>query len=287
MPSVISPPPEGWAIRGGFVPGLLLGVGLLLAGCAGPAAPSRPGPVTVFAAASLTDAFQQMAEAYAAAGAPGQVVLNFAGSQQLLSQLREGARADIFAAASEAQMQAAVEAGRIEPESVRVFACNRLAVAVREEAAGAIRELADLARPGHKIVIGAEAVPVGAYTGQFLQRAAASPGFGPAFRQGFEANVVSAEQSVRVVLSKVLVGEADAGIVYASDLHGLAGVEALVIPPELNVSAAYWLGLLADAPQAEQAAEFVAYILSAEGAAVLASFGFSTECREALSRGDG
>ena len=274
---------------------LLLG-NLLLAGCRGPIADGAPtsetAVVTIFAAASLTDVFQQASLAFSSSGHTGNVVFNFAGSQQLAGQLREGARADIFASANERQMAAAIDAGRIEKTSVKTFACNRLMIGYGQPAAGAISTLSasadaspaiesllTLAQPGHKIIVGAEAVPIGLYTRQFLAKAEQDERLGPAFRAGFEANIVSEEQNVRGILSKLQLGEVDAGVVYASDLVGVTDLQGVEIPAHLNVSAAYPIALVRDSTQPDQAATFVDFLFSEEGSAVLESHGFSTECR--------
>jgi len=260
-------------------------------GCRGPAvdaaASSRTEAVTVFAAASLTDVFQKAARSFGESGYNGNVVFNFAGSQQLAGQLREGARADIFASADEAQMQAAVAAGRVKPRDVKTLACNRLEIGYGQSApfsngAGgpsAIESLRKLAQPGLKIVVGTDAVPVGRYTRQFLAAAADDERLGVTFRYGFEANIVSEEQNVRGVLSKLQLGEADAGVVYASDLIGVTGLQRIEIPSHLNVTATYPIALVQGVKQPEQAAAFIAWLLSEEGAAVLETHGFSTHCR--------
>ena len=269
---------------------LLLG-SLLLGGCRAPSAngtaSSETAVVTVFAAASLTDVLQQAARSYSDSGHTDNVIFNFAGSQQLAGQLREGARADIFASANETQMQAAIEAGRVEKTSVKTFVCNRLAIGTGQSAAlpsnasetPAIELLLKLAQPGHKIVVGAAAVPVGRYTRQFLANAAEDERLGPGFRTGFEANIVSEEQNVRGVLSKLQLGEADAGVVYASDLVGVADVQRVEIPAHLNVSATYPIALIQDSAHLGQAAAFITWLFSAKGTVVLEAHGFSTQCR--------
>ena len=272
----------------------LLGI-LLFAGCDGPAAGRAPASetavVTVFAAASLTEVFQEAADSFSRSGHTGNVEFNFAGSQQLAGQLREGARADIFASADEMQMQAAVEAGRIEEMSVKTLACNRLMIGYGRGFTGSsaaspgLESLRKLARPGHKIVVGAEAVPIGQYTRQFLANAERDHRFGPSFRAGFEANIVSEEQSVRGILSKLQLGEADAGVVYASDLLGETELQRMELPVPLNVSAVYPIALTRESRQPEKAATFVTFLFSEEGTAVLESNGFSTQCRAEGSRG--
>ncbi|RLT34776.1 MAG: molybdate ABC transporter substrate-binding protein, partial [Chloroflexi bacterium] len=146
---------------------------LLCAGCFAPMAGNSNKPptqeVVVFAAASLTEVFTQIGAAFTANDPQANLTFNFAGSQQLASQLAEGAPASIFASADQHQMKAVVDSGRVEPASVALFACNRLVVVANRER---ITSLADLAQPGMKLVIGAESVPVGVYTLAFLAASA-------------------------------------------------------------------------------------------------------------------
>lgn len=267
---------------------LLLGSSLLEA-CSAPAAgggssTERP-VVTVFAAASLTDVFREASRSFRESGHRVNVVFNFAGSQHLAGQLREGAYADVFASADETQMQAAIDAGRVETTNVTTFACNRLMVAYGRRpgedggVSAEVMSLLKLAEPGLKIVVGAEAAPIGRYTRQFLSKAARDYRFGPEFRAGFEANIVSEEQSVRSILSKLQLGEADAGVVYASDLAGETDLQSMEIPFNLNVSANYPIALIRDSAHREQAGAFISFLFSEEGAAALEAQGFSTECR--------
>ncbi len=262
----------------------------LLGACSAPASggesSSAESPVvTVFAAASLTDVFREASRLFSDSGHRVNVVFNFAGSQHLAGQLREGAYADVFASADETQMQAAIDAGRVEKTNVTTFVCNRLVVgygrgpAENSSVAAEVKSLLKLAEPGLKIVVGAEAAPIGRYTRQFLSKAARDSRFGPEFRAGFEANIVSEEQSVRSILSKLQLGEADAGIVYASDLAGETELQSMEIPFDLNVSAFYPIALIRDSAHREQAGAFISFLFSEEGTAALEAQGFSTECR--------
>lgn len=239
----------------------------------------------VFAAASLTDVFAEIGSAFAASNPQATVTFNFAGSQQLASQLAEGAPASLFASADQRQMDAAVTAGRVEPASVALFACNRLVVVVN---GSQVVTLPDLAAPGVKLVIGADVVPVGAYSLAFLDAAGADPAYGEPFRAGVLANVVSYEQSVRAVLSKVRLGEADAGIVYATDAQAVSGTTAadvtvIEIPAHLNQLAHYQIAPLRDAIAPEMTREFFGFLLSSEGKSILTQAGFSTDCAAATS----
>lgn len=259
---------------------------LLLLGCqpvaTAPGAPSaRSGAGTgtttlnVSAAASLTDAFGAIGEGFAAAHPGAEVVFNFAGSNQLATQIAGGAPVDVFAPANDAQMNAAIESGRIAAGTQRTFARNRLvAIAPGDNPAG-IATLEDLAAPGVKIVVAAAGVPVGQYTLDFLDKAAADGSLGAGYKEAVLGNVVSYEADVRAVLTKVTLGEADAGIVYKSDVGAAAeAVRQFDIPDALNTIAAYPIAALNDSPHPELAQQFVDYVLGPEGQQALAAYGF-------------
>jgi molybdate transport system substrate-binding protein len=228
----------------------------------------------VFAAASLTDAFTEIGRAFEAANPGVTVAFNFAGSNQLATQIGEGAPADVFASANQAQMDAAVASGRIDPDAPAIFATNRLVVVYPADNPAGIASLPDLARPDTLIVLAAEAVPVGQYSLEFLDKAAADPAFDAGFKETVLDNVVSYEENVRSVLNKVALGEADAGIVYTSDLAGVEGVASLEIPDALNVLAEYPIAPLNDSAQGETAAAFVSTVLDTVGQSILADYGF-------------
>lgn len=235
-----------------------------------PAPPPKPRDVTVFAAASLREAFTSLGTTFEAAHSEAHVVFSFAGSQTLRAQLEQGAPADVFASADERQMRALVNAKRVlEP---RVFATNELVVVVALAQAGSLKTLADLPR-ATRIVLGAPEVPVGAYTEHMLQRANAT--LGANFEARVEAHVVSREPDVRQVLAKVSLGEADAGVVYRTDALAAKDKVAVVsIPPEDNVRATYPVAVTSGAPAPELARAFVELLVSPAGARVLAERGF-------------
>lgn len=232
---------------------------------------ASPEPeLLVFAAASLTDAFTEIGAAFEAQHTGTAVALNFAGSSQLATQLREGAPASVFASANETQMQAVIDDGRIDPRTAVPFASNTLVVAVPAANPARIVSLQDLARPGTLIVVAVPGVPVRQYTDAVVAK------LGPDFSHAFYANVISEEDNVRQVLAKVALGEADAGLVYGSDITpDLAGkVTRIDIPPQLNERALYPLAPLTDAPDPELAQAFVDFVLSAQGQAILGRWGF-------------
>jgi molybdate transport system substrate-binding protein len=239
-----------------------------------PAAEAEAVTLTVFAAASLTDAFTEIGADFSTANPGVTVVFNFAGSNQLATQIGEGAPADVFASANTAQMDVAVEAGRVDAGAPQIFVTNRLVVVYPADNPAGIAGLADLANPDTLLVLAAEEVPAGRYSLEFLDLAAADPAFGASFKDDVLGNVVSYEENVRSVLNKVALGEADAGIVYTSDLVGVEGVAGLEIPDALNVLAEYPIAPLNDSAQADVAAAFVDLVLSDVGQGILAAYGF-------------
>lgn len=252
---------------------------LVLAGCSGPGAPYQPVAaveVNVFAAASLIDAFQAIGRRFEAANPHVSVVFNFAGSQQLAQQIVQGAPADVFAAADRRQLAVVAQAGRIAGGAEQVFAHNRLVVIYARDSQAAPRQLHDLARPGVKIDLANEAVPAGRYALEALERAANDPVFGPAFRAAVLQNVVSYEENVRAVVGKVALGEADAGIAYVSDIAGerTGAVGWFPLADSLSPPVAYPIAPISDSPNIALAQQFVAFVLSPDGQAILKEHGF-------------
>jgi molybdate transport system substrate-binding protein len=231
--------------------------------------------LTVFAAASLSDAFTELGHAFERAHPGVRVSLSFAGSQQLAAQLAQGAAADVFATADERWMQDAVGHGLVAGAPLP-FARNRLAVIVPATDPARIGALGDLARGGVKLVIAADAVPVGRYARQLLANLGREPGMPADFTRRALANVVSEEDNVKGVVGKVRLGEADAGICYRSDVsRALARfVRVLPVPERANVVAEYPIAVLAHAARPDDARAFVELVRSAEGRALLARHGF-------------
>jgi len=235
---------------------------------------SRDERITVFAAASLTDAFGEVAEAFQADSGV-RVSFSFAGSPTLRTQLEQGARADLLATADEPNIQSALEAGVVRDRGA-VFARNRLAIIVPGDNPGRIATPADLARDGLKLVLAQENVPAGDYARESLGKMAADPAFGEGFDDRVLANVVSEEANVKAIVTKVQLGEADAGIVYATDVTpGISGdVTAVEIPDAYNIVAMCPIAVTADAANLEGAETFVEFLLSSEGQAILERHGF-------------
>lgn len=239
------------------------------------AASTGEGTLSVFAAASLTDAFEEIASAFEAANPGVAVLYNFAGSQQLAAQINEGAPADVFASANRAQMQAAIDGGRINAGSEQTFVRNRLVVITPSDNPAGVETLQDLANPGLRLILADVAVPVGQYSLDFLAKASALPAYTASYSPTVLANVVSYEDNVRSVLTKVALGEGDAGIVYTTDAALDADtVQQIAIPDELNTIANYPVAPLNDSPNTALAEAFIAYLLSPEAQAVLTRYGF-------------
>lgn len=251
--------------------GILL-LGVLIAGCES-AATVEPVLLKVFAASSLTDAFTEIGENFEAANPGVAVTFNFAGSQALRTQIEEGAPADVFASASIKEMEAAVAGKFIAEGTPQIFLHNKLVVILPADNPANLENLEDLANAGVKIVLAAEEVPVGNYARQTLDLMNGS--FGTDFKDKVLANVVSNEDNVKQVVSKIQLGEADAGIAYASDIVASPDLITIDIPTELNVIAKYLIAPLAASENAESARTFVEYVLSTKGQAVLQKWGFS------------
>ena len=262
---------DGWGSTlrstGRWARGLLLVA--LLAALAGTACASEDGDeIVVSAASSLTDAFTELAEAFEREH-DATISLNFGSSSSLAVQLVEGAPAHVFASANRQQMDVVVEAGLTEDPAV--LARNEIVVVTPADL-GLIEGFEDLASDGVRLVLAGPDVPVGAYARQAID--AANEAMGGAFEGRVLANVVSEEANVRAVLTKVELGEVDAGIVYATDA-AVAGdaVEAYRVPTEFAPPAEYFIAALADSPDAAQ--EFVEFVLSEEGQAILERHGFT------------
>jgi molybdate transport system substrate-binding protein len=237
--------------------------------------PKGGGELTVFAAASLTDSFNDIKADLEAANEGLTITYNFAGSQALVTQLTEGAPADVFASASVAQMKKAVDAGVVSGEPM-VFTQNRLAIVVPKDNPAGIASPADLSKDGVKLVLAQAEVPVGQYARQSICLADEDTAtYGESFAEAVGNNVVSEEDNVKAVLTKVQLGEADAGYVYTTDVTPDVAADVLVIevPEAINVIAKYPIAPVTDG-NAELANAFIAYVRGPDGQATLGEWGF-------------
>jgi molybdate transport system substrate-binding protein len=240
----------------------LLGVMLMvLAGC------SRGGDddqVVVFAAASLNDAFGALAEGFEAAHSGTDVVVNAAASSELATQIVEGAPADVFASADLENMNRIVDAAAVDG-APRVFVVNRPEIMVEHGNPLGIESVADLADPDLVVVVCAPEVPCGHYAAETFVNA------------GVDVVPDSYEVNVRSVVTKIVAGEADAGIVYATDVQAAGdAADGVAVPNDVGVVAEYSIAVLADAPNPTMAHEFVAYVDDDRGRSILESYGFET-----------
>lgn len=218
--------------------------------------------VTVFAAASLTDAFTELGDAFTAANPGVEVTFNFAGSSELVAQISDGAPADVVASADLATMTVLADAELVVGDP-QVFATNVAEIMVERGNPEGIDDVADLAADNLIVVQCAPEVPCGSYAEQVLANA------------GVSVTPASYEDNVRAVVTKVTLGEADAGIVYRTDVLAAGdGADGVTIPADVNVVAEYPIALVAGSGDRAGARSFADFVLGADGQAILAEFGF-------------
>jgi molybdate transport system substrate-binding protein len=237
---------------------------------------SQSTKLTVFAAASLTSAFNETAQAFEANNSGVTVVFNYAGSNALATQIKQGANVDVFASADQKNMKSVQDAGLMNNSSVKVFAQNKLALIVPKANPANIISLNDLANSGVKLVVANSSVPVGNYSLQMLSKASNNSSYGAGFNTSVLANVVSEETNVNDVVVKVALGQGDAGIVYVSDVPAAYKdkVTVIKIPDSVNVIAQYPVGVLSGSQNAQQAQSWINYVTSPAGQAILQKYGF-------------
>jgi molybdate transport system substrate-binding protein len=248
---------------------------LLMAACGGvasqPAASSAPqvsGNLTVLAAASLTDAFTKIGDDLHRKYPGIATTFSFAGSPTLVTQIQQGAPADIFASADQANMQKVVGGG-LATGTPSVFARNKLEIAIQAGNPRHIASVTDLASSANKVVVCAPDVPCGTYSATTFGKA------------GITVKPVSQEQDVKSVLTKVALGEADAGIVYVTDVQAARAaqsqVDGVTIPDSLNTTAEYPIAELKTTQSDAAAKVFIDYLLGADGQKTLEGFGFMSK----------
>jgi len=240
-----------------------------------PTATAAPRTLTVFAAASLTGAFGDIGKAFEAANPGVAVTFNFAGSQALRTQIEQGATPDVFASADHKNMDPLVQENLVAAGGAKDFATNLLVVILPPGNPANVQTLSDLTRAGLKIDLADSSVPVGNYARQVLTNMSKDPTYGADYSDKVLANVVSNETDVKAVVSKVDLGEADAGIVYVTDAAAAPGLKSIPIPADYNVIAQYPIATLAASPNPDLASAFVDYVLSADGQAILNKWGFA------------
>lgn len=261
---------------------LLVAVALLIAACASVAAPSRTGSspsasgevtLTVFAAASLKKAFSDVRAAYEVANPGVRLTMSFDASSALETQIEQGAPADVFASADTRSPQKLVDGG-FANGPVTDFAWNKLIVIVPTANPGGVSTPADLARAGLKVVAAGDAVPITTYADQLLDTLAKQTGYPADFAAKVRANVVSREDNVAAVVSKIELGEGDAAIVYVTDAKDSSRVITVAVPDEAGITATYAAVKVKSAKNPEAAAAFIAWLAGSAGQAILANHGF-------------
>lgn len=268
--------------------GLLLWL-LLLTDCSQPATNNTATPgaeggdgtptvaqeLVIFSVAPFTEAFEDLGAQFRADHPDVTLTFNFAGGPQLAQQMNEGAAVDLLAF-NEQLLPRFVQTGRVISGTEQLFTYTQPVVVVPASNPAQITTLADLATPDTKIVLGSEETAIGQYSLRLLEKAAQVPDLGTEYRDAVLNNVVSYETSVRAVLAKVIVGEADAAIVYASDLVGADAdqVEQIALPEDLTTMANFYLVIPSDTTQAELAQQFIDYARSDVGQRVLEQYGF-------------
>jgi molybdate transport system substrate-binding protein len=227
----------------------------------------------ILAASSLTDAFGELAKTFEEQNPDVKVRQSFESSSTLLTQIQQGAPADVFASASEEEMDTAVQDGLVQGEP-RLFVKNREVVMVPKDNPAGIESLRDVAKPGVKLVLAEEGVPAADYALEILGKA--DEEYGSGFKQDVLSNVVSREADVRASVNRVVVGDADATFGYASDYTPdiRDRVEVVPIPPDRNIIATYPIAALKDAKDPDLAREWVDLVTSEEGQRVLDKWGF-------------
>jgi len=220
------------------------------------------GNITVFAAASLTDAFNEIGAAFTKAYPQAKATFSFDASSALAQQITQGAPADLFASADQANMDKLTKAG-LNGAAPQVFANNLLGIIVPPGNPKGVKGVQDLANPDLKVVLCADGVPCGTYAKQILTTA------------GVTVNPVSLEQNVKGVVTKVTTGEADAGIVYVTDIAA-AGSEAagVEIPKDINVVAVYPIAATKTSQNSAADQAFIGFLLGSQGQSILAKYGF-------------
>jgi molybdate transport system substrate-binding protein len=229
----------------------------------------------VFAASSLTDAFGELARIFEEQNPGTEVRQSFESSSTLLTQIQQGAPADVFASAAPEEMRTAAKDGLVagEPE---IFARNREVIMVPEDNPARVESMRDLSKPGIKLVLAEDGVPAADYAVEILGRANAEYGVG--FRQDVLSNVVSREADVRASVGRVVLGDADATFGYASDYTPdiRDRVRVIRIPENLNIIATYPIAVLKDAKDPELARNWVDLVVSDRGQRVLEKWGFES-----------
>ncbi len=253
-------------------------IALIFTGCSSKATVSSTHEdIYIYAAASLKGLMDDVKLQYEKAHPDVELIMNYAGTHVLKTQIEQGAEADLFISARERDIQDLQTSGYLSVYSL--FAGNQLIIAVSKEGSEKIGRIEDLSREGVRLVLAEQKAPVGEYSRLSLEKLQQSGQYGDRFMQDVLANVVSNESNEQNVLAKVTLGEADAGIVYTSSLSGMAaqknGIKTLTIPSDVNITSYYYSAPLKNA--AEGTASLQAWLNSEKGKVLIEKHGYLVE----------
>lgn len=253
---------------------LILAFLLIMTACAPQQSATPSSGLVIMAATSLSECMKTFESEYQKTNPDVRLSFSFAPSQQLAQQILHGATVDLFLSADDKSIQALVEKGMITPENSGQFIANRLLVIANPHSP--VVRLLDLSKPGVKIALASEESPAGKYTRQLLDKLTVQGNLGENYKEKVLQNVVSYEGTVRSVVTKVELGEADAGIVYQSDVYpsSIGKVRQILIPDSLNITAVYYYGILNTTPRQEEARKFMELLLSEKGQNIFQGCGF-------------
>jgi molybdate transport system substrate-binding protein len=235
------------------------------------------GKITVFAAASLTDSFNEIKAEFLKKNPRADIEFQFAGSPALRTQLEQGAKADIYASADMPNVTQALSAGLVK-DTGKIFVRNSLVIITPKRNPANITKPQDLNKSGIKLVLAAPEVPVGNYARQSFALMDKDASYGSSFSAAVLKNVVSNESNVKQVVTKVQLGEADAGVVYGTDVTRDVqnALNVIQIPNALNVIAEYPIALTKSVANSDVANAFITYVTSTEGQAIMKKYGFQS-----------
>lgn len=247
---------------------------LILTACTPQATASPSSPLSIMAATSLSECMKQFEAEFQKATPDVTLSFSFGPSHQLAQQILNGANADLFLSADDRSVQTLIEQGDIAPENSGQFIANRLLVIANPHSP--VVRLLDLSKAGVKIVLASQETPAGKYSQQLLDKLSTPNNLGVSYKEQVLKNVVSYENTIRSVMAKVELGEADAGIVYQSDVYpsSIGKVRQILIPDSLNITAVYYYGILNTTSRQEEARKFVELLLSEKGQNIFQGCGF-------------
>jgi len=263
---------------------ILLTSALFIAGCTGvqeeegTSETGAQGELIVYTAASLTGVSKDLGSAFESRYPGTKVTFNLAGTQTIKNQIQMGAYADVFMSASTRYTNELMGGGYLVNDTVRKFSSNYIVIIVPSGNPGDIQSYTDLTRPGVKIAMGTEEVPVGINTRIVLDKLSASPDTPDGWKDAVFQNVVTYENAEPAVVTKVSLGEVDAGFVYESSFSATktGSLELITIPEEYNALQIYTLGILTDSTNKKTGETFIEFILSDDGQKILKNYGFTS-----------